>query len=64
MGDASLPLAIDTMVVSLSFIAGVLCVVAAVVGLFAQTVGSLEAAVATSAVGVADFVHCILTTFS
>ena len=62
--DASLPLAVGTVVVSLSLIAGVLCAVDAVVGLFAQTVGSLEAGVATSAVGVADFLHCILTTFS
>ena len=62
--DASLPLAVGTVVVSLSLIADVSCVVYVVVGLFGQTVGSLEAGVATSAVGVADFLHCILTTFS
>ena len=61
--DASLPLAIGTVVVSLSLIAGVLCALDAVVGLFGQTIGSLEAGFAISAVGVADFLHYILTTF-
>ena len=62
--DASLPLSVGTVVVSLSLIAGVLCALDVVVGLFGQTVGSLEAGVATEAVGVADFLHGILTTFS
>ena len=51
------------MVVSLSLITDVLCAIDVVVGLFGHKVVSLEAGVATEAVGVADFVHGILTTF-
>ena len=45
--DASLPLAVGTVVVSLSLIADVLRAVDVVVGLFGHKVGSLEAGVAT-----------------